>query len=390
MVHDWWKGGAWGGQPVCRVGHVMADLIRATMMVRGSPGDNGLIGDDNSYYSPGWPGTPYFKTKTGALLTTPSTVQAAAFDGLAVSSPIIAHNINEVYKFLKYLTTFDPAEFVLEPEPTTAHRYCYWVRGDDTEDPLTEADLGIDVLDEDPLKAVRDANVYAVLRRALEVPRYLRMHLVEKTEGLTPFWSLLVADRTNIYKSTTDKTPVGSTPLDCLNWILDQMTAGTPSALFQAGIGFSTYAEYKAAYENGPPLTTPQGVAAGAGHDNAASSVLYGFRGESRLPDQKILRSQISWMSNSGEASIPATVGGVNVTMQDGLVVDFEGDTEECEVSMRDRNAYFSGGDMAWDGPVDPYFGPGRYYAMRSGYWPMATFSAVYDFDYEEPPEPES
>lgn len=367
MVHDWWNGGAWGGVPVCRVGHVMADLIRATAKVNVAD-EYANLGDDRFPYSLG------FKTKTGAALTNPATVQASAFDGLPVSSPIIAYNINRVYLFLKHLTTFDPDEFVLEPEAVTAHRYCYWVRGDDTEDPLTEADLGIDVLDEDPLNAVRDANIYAVLRRALEVPRYLRLYLVERTEGALSFSDRLIASRTTSESSATGKTPAQATALENLNWLLAQMTGTSYAGLAAAGIRFTTNAFYGAPYEGGPPA-----VNSGSADDAITYGLTYGFRGDGRLPDQALLRSRISWMAAGGEASIPATVAGVDITMQDGLVVDFEGGVEECAVAVRDRSINFT--TQQWDSVNSLHVG------ARGGYWPMATFSAVYDFEPEEAPE---
>lgn len=162
MIFDWYNGGDWGGLPVRRLGHIMADFVNASWILYD------YIRTPGTYTAPSYQkgdGTAIsFATHPNALPTW--------WDDLPVGSPIIAHNFAEAFAFLEGLT---------DNRALTASQFV----ADDYESDLTLADLGIDGLDADSMTRPQQGAIWARIRDAFERVRYLRrpMDIVQNAPG---------------------------------------------------------------------------------------------------------------------------------------------------------------------------------------------------------------
>jgi hypothetical protein len=163
MIFDWYNGGDWGGLPVRRVGHIMADFVNASWVLYD------YMRTPGSYTAPSYQkgdGTAIsFATEPNAL--------ASWWDGLPVGSEIISHNFAEAFNFLEGLT---------DNRALTASQFV----ADDYESDLTLADLGIDDLDAASLTRVQQGAVWGRVRDAFERVRYLRrpMDILQNAPGI--------------------------------------------------------------------------------------------------------------------------------------------------------------------------------------------------------------
>lgn len=151
MIFDWYRNGEWGEIPVCRLGHIMADLVNASYVLY-------------DYVStPGPYAAPQYKRGNGNVIpyTTAPNAEASWWDGIPVTSEIIRTNYREALEFLEGLT---------EERSEVASRFV----SDDYKTVITAEELGIADMDADTLTRPHEAWVWAKLRTAMERCRYLR------------------------------------------------------------------------------------------------------------------------------------------------------------------------------------------------------------------------
>lgn len=154
MIFDWYRGGDWGGIPVCRLGHIMADLVNASYILF-------------RFVTPtGTTGAPQYKRGNGNAISFASAPNAEPswWDGLPVGSGIIRDNYRAAFALLEGFTEDVDYGFVLDDGEF------------DTIISLEE--LGIADLTEDTLERPQQAWVWARLRTAMEKCRYLRKTVI--------------------------------------------------------------------------------------------------------------------------------------------------------------------------------------------------------------------
>lgn len=180
MIRTWWQDGVWGGVPVRRLAHVMADVINACEQAR-VPWTRVVeepvattwaweLDGDEALVVPAWQG------RGGAELELPAT--AAAFNGMSLRDPCVLHNFREALRFLVGITEVDPSGH-------GAGAHVYYVGGATSTEPPTTTALGIDGLTEDSLARPQEVGPWAMLRDALEALRYLRVVIQNNIDGVS-------------------------------------------------------------------------------------------------------------------------------------------------------------------------------------------------------------
>ena len=150
MIFDWYRGGDWGGIPVCRLGHIMADLVNASYILF-------------RFVTPtGTTDAPQYKRGNGNVISfsTAPNAEASWWNDLPVGSSIIRDNYRAALSFLEGLTEDVDYGFVTDDG--------------DFETIISAEELGISDLTEDTLERPHQAWVWARLRTAMERCRYLR------------------------------------------------------------------------------------------------------------------------------------------------------------------------------------------------------------------------
>lgn len=220
MIYDWYNGGEWGGLPVRRLGHIMADMYGAMAesyrLARQSATPPGLFKANGS--------------QTGGD-------DPADYDGMPLGSDYIRQNFRLVLGYLEEVTEYEP------PAPSGAG-IRYWAEEDTGVDVITKATLGIDALTEDSLTKPQQVQPWAILREAFNRLRYVRAGIsgeIGSGEGNSDY-SHLSGDWDG-YSSLADPTARINAAIDSVSLSEDQQisyqlaTGCTVSGVTVAGEG---------------------------------------------------------------------------------------------------------------------------------------------------------
>lgn len=410
MIFDWWNGGAWGGVPACRLGHVMADVIMGchrAVFVKGATASLG-VNDDDDPEVPGPQNTPKlhapeFQNKTGGAITwsPTTTVSAAGYDGMAVGSAVFAHNWDEALALLK--------SFCVEPSEMAEAGFLgydfrgYYLMYDEEEEEwlqVTEAYLGIADLEAGDLTRGQQAAKWARLREALKKLRYYRV----LREAVDSDWPDKLTEAScaggaweKFSTITTEPSDTAATPLAVMQSLADQARAGAEASSGGMGL-FGDWGKYfgrlyQLSARTTPPLPTDEwndtftyGLYTGVvgawplnwrhlGGEEAFyfmpdAEVLYSLATLKRL-GPSLAYSAVEFTADWEDVDID--VGGVGVVGNGDFTVEFTAGRETVDLTLEDRD--ITGYEEAGTNPV-------TWSTVEGAAWGVSKWEAIYDLDY--------
>jgi len=311
MIFDWYRGGDWGGIPVCRLGHIMADLVNVAYETYD------YIKASGSYTA------PQFKRGNGNIILFTSAPNAAAswWDGLPVSSDIIRHNYREALDFLDGMT-----DELTELE----NRFVQ----DDFETVVTAEYLGIADLDENTLERPHQAWVWAALRTAFERCRYLRR---------STFFSGTVNQ--TVTTKTVTEPDLGPSP--------DFYTAPINEALALAWGSASYSEEYKnhlaitlLSFVSGfyAPVSAYNPTPHSSGTVTRNASVTFEFRGsDDDMLDLPVMASKLTFAKSALPAATPSqnSINTSEGVISDGTELSFGYAVESVTIDLEETTPFY-------------------------------------------------
>jgi hypothetical protein len=202
MIYDWYNGGDWGGIPVRRLGHIMADM-------------EGAMVESNRLANQSGDPPGLFKANGSQTLS----ADPSDYDGMPLGSDYIRQNFRLVLGYLEEVTEYEP------PAPSVGFGR-YWAEEETGGDVITKATLGIDTLTEDSLTKPQQVQPWAVLREAFNRLRYVRAELSGDTGAgeSGAEYSHLSGDWDG-YSSLADST-------DRINAAIDSITLGADQQVY--------------------------------------------------------------------------------------------------------------------------------------------------------------
>lgn len=348
MIFDWYRGGDWGGIPVCRLGHIMADLVNASYQAYE------YMSNAGAYTA------PQYKRGNGNVISFSSAPNAEPswWDGVPVSSPIIRENYREAFDFLTGLTD----------ELT---EYSDRFLKDDYETVVDADYLGIADIDANTLERAQQAWVWARLRTAFERCRYLRRP--------TRFSGTISTTGKNT--ETITEPDLGPSPDFYTAPINEAITLAWASASY-GDTGTTNPVLYSAVSGFYAPVSAYNPTAYSSGSVKRNASVTFDFRGtDNDMLDLPVMASKLSFRKGSFTAGIPQTsVSTSEGTISDGTELTFGYGVESVTIDMEETTPF--------DFP-DGYgtINTEKYWGYT--FWQGGTFSpqwAVYDLHAEDYP----
>ena len=341
MIFDWYNGGDWGGIPVRRLGHIMADLVNVSY-------------EAHQYMSSAGAYTaPQYKRGNGNVISfsTAPNAEAAWWDDTPVGSLIIRQNYQEAFDFLEGLTDERSEGF---------DRFLQ----DDFETVVDADYLGIADIDANTLERAQQTWVWARLRTAFERCRYLRRP--------TSFSGAI--STTGLNTETVSNPDLGPSP--------DFYTAPINEAIALAWASASYATETATLPEILSVVRGYYFLSTSYGRVQRNESVTFDFRGSDHdMLDLPVMASKLSFRRGGFPTGIPQTsVATSEGTISDGTELTFGYAVESVTIDMEETTPfYFPDGYGA--SPTEKFWG----YTFGQGAGEFAQW-AVYDLHDEDYP----
>lgn len=348
MIFDWYRDGDWGGIPVCRLGHIMADLVNVSYEAYE------YMSNAKTYTA------PQYKRGNGNVISFSAAPNAEPswWDGLPVSSQIIRENYREAFDFLMGLT---------DERTEGTDRF---LQGDF--ETVVDADyLGIADINADTLERAQQTWVWARLRTAFERCRFLRRP--------TRFSGTI---STTGYNSEGIIEPdLGPDP-DTYTAPINEAIALAWASASYGDTGTTNPVLYSAVSGHYAPASVYNPTAHSVGAVQRNRTVTFNFRGtDNDMLDLPVMASKLSFQKTFFPAGIPQTsVSTSEGTISDGTVLTFGYAVESVTIDMTETVPFYF---PAGYGTINTSKYWGYYFGQGGTFFPQW---AVYDLHAEDYP----